>query len=165
MHGALEATRKPLKSETARSGALPGAQRRGTWGTHLQWLCTQLPWHLGHPVMKRLDRRMDGRGLCYPTLPSAAADRGERKDGAPARWISRSEPWAASQATVHGPIAAKAERQSWRRRLYGSGHSSSDHGDGRLNRLLLLFRLCRVEGCKAKTARAGCDFNWRRKAQ
>jgi hypothetical protein len=29
--------------------ALPGAQMRGTWGTHPQWLCAQLPRHLGHP--------------------------------------------------------------------------------------------------------------------
>ena len=30
-------------NRTAKVCALPGAQRRGTWGTHLQWLCSLLP--------------------------------------------------------------------------------------------------------------------------
>jgi hypothetical protein len=31
------------KNRTAKVCALPGAQMRGTWATHLQWLCSLLP--------------------------------------------------------------------------------------------------------------------------
>jgi len=30
--------------------AIPGAQKRGTWATQLQWLCSLLP-HLRHPLV------------------------------------------------------------------------------------------------------------------
>ena len=70
----------PVKCESS----IPGPQKRGTGAPSARLgRAPETGATRGHPAMKRLDRRTDSRGLCYPTLPSAAADRGDRKDGAP----------------------------------------------------------------------------------
>ena len=97
--------------------ALPGAQMRGTWGTHPQWLCAQLPRHLGHPPVRtgqgarplpRRNRRPTVEACAHPPFARKKA-----KDGAPS-FVGNALPWhPALLGMLYRGASMRTNRTSW----------------------------------------------------